>query len=407
MRRLTTALALALSVVFVAAACDTPPTKAPPRRSVTSPKPPTTVTPPPTTSPTTPTTPPPTTLPPGASVHQPPLSIDRTGAKDVTAALQTFLNGVPNGATVLFHKNAQYRIEGTLLLTNRKGLTLDGNGARFFATQPTELRGRSQWDLRDMTDTIIQNMVIRGANPKAGTGDDAWVVELEAQHGINIVGGARVTVRWNTISDTFGDFIYISSNAKGGVPKDITVHDNFMRRSGRSGISTTNADGVVLRNNDLAEMRRSGFNLETNLAHEVARNVTIRNNRVGPSRLNFVSGHGHGRVDDLVVIDNVLIGQPLTVTLHATSAGGRRTNVLIARNVSDKPYGASIGASVRIVGYDGVTVKDNVQPLNINQPMHLVMVRDSCKVVVTGNVIKPTAASRQFFVHPDSKYVCP
>ena len=48
-----------------------------------------------------------------------PANIDFTGKKDVTAALQSFIDNVDNGRMVRFHLNGRYRVEGTLFVTNK------------------------------------------------------------------------------------------------------------------------------------------------------------------------------------------------------------------------------------------------------------------------------------------------
>ena len=49
-----------------------------------------------------------------ATVVTAPTSIDATGATDVTAALQSFLDSTPDGSTVLLQPAGRYRIEGSL-----------------------------------------------------------------------------------------------------------------------------------------------------------------------------------------------------------------------------------------------------------------------------------------------------
>ena len=52
-----------------------------------------------------------------STVHFVPASIDRTGRTDVTAAIVAFIKSVPDGSTVVFPVNAQYRIESIVLVT--------------------------------------------------------------------------------------------------------------------------------------------------------------------------------------------------------------------------------------------------------------------------------------------------
>ena len=51
-------------------------------------------------------------------------------------------------------------------------------------------------------------MNIWGANADAGTGDDAYVADLEAQHGIDIEGTENVEIYDVGIQHVYGDFVY-------------------------------------------------------------------------------------------------------------------------------------------------------------------------------------------------------
>ena len=198
-------------------------------------------------------------LPASASVFTPAASIDRTGRTDVTTALQRFLTAVPHHSTIAFPAGARYRIEGTLHIARKNDVVIDGHGARFFATEATSSRTRSQWSIDDCSNIVIENMVIQGANSSAGLADGAYVPALEAQHGINIAGGERIQVRHNTITDVYGDFVYVGRSAAPvfGQPTNIRIDGNTFRRNGRQGVSITAASGAIIENNDIADTRHA------------------------------------------------------------------------------------------------------------------------------------------------------
>src|SRR6476660_8785707 len=134
------------------------------------------------TSPTpTPSTITPPTVPVSAVVRVP-ASIDPTGRVDVTKSLQRFLSSVPREREVLFRKGARYRVEGTLVLRNRHGMTIDGNGATVFATTRGKI-DRAQFWIKGGERVVFRDLNVRGANPNAGTGEGAYVPKLENQHG--------------------------------------------------------------------------------------------------------------------------------------------------------------------------------------------------------------------------------
>jgi len=101
-----------------------------------------------------------------------PTTIDDTGTTDVTDALQSFIDQTDNGTEVRFQRDASYRVEGTLFVTN-KTLTFDGEGSTFFATTPGTLE-RALWWISGGGGIIFRNLTVRGANPYNGLSDKAY-----------------------------------------------------------------------------------------------------------------------------------------------------------------------------------------------------------------------------------------
>lgn len=326
------------------------------------------------------------------NVYTPDSSIDKTGAQDVTEALQAFINRVPDNAIVSFPSGARYRIEGTLLFKNRQNLIIDGNGAMFFATDPVGTRvgsggprSRQQFSLEEVTDVTIRNLVIKGAHVNGGQDDDAYVSQYEAQHGINIVDSENIEVYGNNITEVFGDFVYVAKS------NDVYIHDNFMRRNGRQGIGIGSGENIRIEKNDIADTRRATIDLEPLTANGFVRNVYIRNNKIGDGRLLFIAAAGSPEADtsNIYVEDNEL-SRPMSMTFRGPSnSSWRRKNLVIQRNYATGGAGSAIGGVLRIENYDNVVVKDNYQKMNQRQPsepgMYMVASYNSCGLDVTGN----------------------
>ena len=79
------------------------------------------------------------------SVYKVPTSIAADCSVNVTAALQAWLDSLPDGATALLAAGGCYRVDGTPQLIDRNGLTIDGNGStlRAFTDGPPERPRRS------------------------------------------------------------------------------------------------------------------------------------------------------------------------------------------------------------------------------------------------------------------------
>jgi hypothetical protein len=324
-----------------------------------------------------------------------PSDIDATGAADVTDGLNTFFASVPDSSTILFPAGAQYRVEGTLLLIGRRKLTIEGNGATVLATTdgsgvtPPPLlahlwpRGRRQFLFSGGADIVVRNLVVKGANPNAGTGDSAYKAPLEAQHGFEFAGVRGGELDHVTVSDVYGDFVYLGASG-GQQASHIWIHDSHFERNGRQGVSFTGADTVLIERNYLAEVRRAHFDIEPNLATDEIRGVTIRDNRFGPGRLLFLaSGGAPGTVEDITIANNVLIGKALIIQV-TPPVGTRRSRIHVTGNVSDMGFG-SAGSLMAFDRIDDLEVSGNRNPLQANRAMTAITVRESCGVVVKNN----------------------
>src|SRR5919197_6377232 len=117
-----------------------------------------------------------TTSPPSSSSNVPP-SIAADCSVDVTAKLSTWIASMPNGSRLSFGSGC-YRIEGTLELTDRFGLVLDGGEFRSF-NRPTD--DRAIWRLINSSGVVFRNMLIHGSFKQTNPPDIAD--RLQHAHG--------------------------------------------------------------------------------------------------------------------------------------------------------------------------------------------------------------------------------
>lgn len=314
----------------------------------------------------------------GAGGMSPPASIDATGARDVTAEMQAFLDGAADGMRIQLDPAARYRIEGTLAIKHRTGLVLDGRGTQFFATTPGD-RTRSQFDILDSNSITVCGLVIHGANPSAGTGPDAYVAALEAQHGFNVVGSQHVTIDGVTVTDVYGDFVYFGGGSRFG-----TVINSHLQRNGRQGISVTNGQDILIQKNTISDTRRATFDIEPNVASDVIQRVRAVDNQIGAGRLNLLSSAGAAATIADVSLERNHVMRTFAVDI-ATPTGSRRGRYAFIDNVATEPQGTPQGAAILVSRVDGVVVTGNTIPLQSGRNMAVVSVTESCLVVVSGN----------------------
>jgi len=291
-----------------------------------------------------------------------PRTIDGTGQRDDTKALQAFLNRAPNDRVIQFRSGGRYRIDGTLFLTNRHRLTIDGEGALFFAAT----RGgpnRAQWWIRDGSQIVFRDLWVKGANPNGGVATGAYVRKLETQHGFHFEGVDGAELDHVRVTDVFGDFVYLGRDKHRVPSRNVWIHDSTFLRNGRQGIAVTAATNVIIEHNSFDDTRRSTIDLEPNARSWHVSNVFVLDNTVGKGRLLFVASHGQGPVNNIVISGNRLLGHPLTIDVAAPGKQ-RRSNWIVTNNVSNTIVRSR---PMRFSGIDGLDVSGNVQRVVGNQ----------------------------------------
>jgi hypothetical protein len=320
----------------------------------------------------------------GGSVYPVPATIDATGGQDVTAQLNAFFQSVPDGSTITFPAGGRYRAEGTLLLLDRNDLTIEGHGSTFFTTTKGD-RDRRHWKLQGGSNLTLRDIVVKGSNPNAGQDEGAWIYDLQGQHGFMLRGVQGALLQRVTVTDTYGDFVYLGKRFDDGSRQwssHITIVDSRFERSGRQGVTFTGGEDVVFQHNYIAQAARSTFDIEPNTASEGARRVLIAENQIGPGQHLLLSAYGEGGiVSDITLQGNQLHGRQFNLIVNAPGRT-RRTNINVIGNSTDKAYGGGYSASMVFKGVDGAVVRGNQLLFRVGQHQVVVASRESCGVQV-------------------------
>lgn len=321
--------------------------------------------------------------PPGGRVVQMPATVDATGVTDVSTSFAAFVASVPNGSTIELAPGGRYRMERTLQLKNRHDLTFDGNGATIFATTPGD-RVRSHIAVILGSDITFQDLAVKGANPYAGLAEAGYQADKEAQNGFDILGTQRVSLTRVTVTDTYGDFVYLSKY-NGLWSNGVHISHSRFDRNGRQGITFVATRNALVEDNTLNNMRRATFDFEPGRTDGWGvDNVTIRDNTIGAGRHFFVAAQGRGPVHNVTIQRNTLSGQALQVYVMDKDGGVRR-NWRVLDNTSNLPFTTGNQAPMQFYRADGVTVSGNRQPMKVGIPMYGVRAENSCNLALNGN----------------------
>jgi Right handed beta helix region len=322
-----------------------------------------------------------------------PTSIDATGATNAGSALQTFINGVPDGSVIVFKAGGVYRLDRGIFVSNRHQLVFDGNGATVRAGGAGSLIAASPFLIDGAnSDIVVRNFTIEGNNPRTGT--DIYDQAGEDQQGVAIYGGSRIEITNNTIRKTWGDGIYANE-------KDTThswvdglwVHANTFVYIGRNTFTMNGAKNAILERNTIDKVGGSVLDIEPDTSLQGVTNLTLRYNTIAVWGMSpkftqhFVAcandSYGPGAVIRGVTITGNHVSQGAPNSVYTYNAGGlyswigktRTSSITFTNNTTTK---AGAGPVLIFEHVDGLTVTGNTQPLTSGS---LVSIRDSTNVV--------------------------
>lgn len=335
-----------------------------------------------------------------------PPRIPRDCSRDVTADLLAWIKTVPDNSTLSFPSRGCFRIDGTLKIAYRSGLTFAGNGTTLNGKFHTQ--GHAAHVHVYMSKGItFTDMTVKGANPHAGVGDNAFQRERQWEAAWEISGSEGVMLTSVRASDLFGDFVTIEPEwirPKAYTSRNITVQNSHFERNGRQGISISGGEDVTIRNNYIGEVRHALLDLEPEWPTLPIDNVRFTGNRTGAVRLLWIANGGvcNAGVSNVYVANNVMeenAGIPLFLTLTPSGCAARgpfilEGNVLIARQ---SPH-----AAFDFIKVHDVTVRRNqVRFVRDPRTRFLVNLVQSNRVVVLGNTVTADPRDTVVFVKAD------
>jgi hypothetical protein len=331
----------------------------------------------PTLNPTAPPTPKPTpnpTAPPPAPTPNPTApppdpSCDATlgaGSGDRTNDLKSLVNSVPNGSTICFVPGT-YTVNGRVSFSNRSGITFMGPAT--LKTTTTNRGNLSLFQANSSTSIVYRDLVVDGGRPDPGSYSPSH--EFESAFDFR---GSSGTVKNVTIRNWGGDAVYVgaTSSSANAQSHDVMIRNNDIDGTGRMGVAITAGSNVQITGNSLDHIALQAIDLESNYASHSTSNILVSGNTVRRFGLDphltpwfFTADVNAGSANHLTIKDNTFIGSALTVTIGHWSST-RRSDVTITGNTSNftgKSPAGNGGALMYLWHIDGLTVKNNTQPL--------------------------------------------
>jgi hypothetical protein len=314
--------------------------------------------------------------PDAAAAYGVPASVAADCSVDVTRALLSWFSSVPNGSVLSFGRGACYRIEGTLELRGRRGLTFEGNGATFRSlTAPDDQR--ALWRVVDSSRIAFHNLSIVGSYATGGKFD----ANLQHAHGIDLRGTAA-EIAGVSISDVAGDGVYFGRGWSSALNRSSgSVHDSRIARVGRNAISITAGNDIRVERVNASAIGFIAFDVEPNIgAGWGSRRVTFDNNQIGAYYLYAYAIVQNAPISDQAFTNNTVSGRGLRIGItNPFTRTFRPANVTISGNRAASPQRAP---ALEILNVDGLTVTANTIPLSGGR---MATIDNTCNATVSGN----------------------
>jgi hypothetical protein len=313
-----------------------------------------------------------------ANVHEVPASIAADCSRPVDQDVNRFIAGVPDHSEVRFRRNGCYGHDGTFTVTDRRGITIDGNGSTFKALTPgTDIR--AHWRALGGADITFKNMTVQGVHPPYDNPRIGRESGNHAQHGFSfesVQGGALLDSR---ALDVDGDPVSFEPDPRRGSfclvpPARNIVVDRFHGFNAARTVALTHADGITIQNSYFGDIYDNAIDIETDTECEWSRNIRILNNRFGRHHfalLSYVGSEPADRSGGLEFSGNVSEVPPTScfpaiyfepswqsperAAFYRGSTTRNRNNVVIRRNTLN-----TAGDGIKVDNAGDARIEDNV-----------------------------------------------
>ena len=263
---------------------------------------------------------------------------------------------VRDGDTVHLLGGAVYPVDG-FTVSRRNDITLHGHGATIEAKRapegkvhrrPFELVNCDRWQVDDLT--------LKGSRPPEG----GWNPDYAAQHAVAVRGCDQVTLCRVTATGCWGDGFYVGDYSR--PTTDLVLCAPVVLDTGRHGICSVAARGVLIMNATLALVGRTGFNFEAHEGQTVA-DWAAHDTTLDRYGIKAITATGEGDVVD-VLFDGFRLtntGAKLTIEVLGPDSGvtdrnyGERSGWTL-RDFSGGRDPAGATKYVRFLGVDGLTL---------------------------------------------------
>jgi hypothetical protein len=181
---------------------------------------------------------------------------------DVTAGLNAFLAGVPNGSTVDLAGGC-YLANGTVLLDRKTGVTVR-NGTIKATTDAGQYQNRAQLAVNLGSGITVRDLTLQGSNASADCAQQSgscYRGSQEWDHNLRVTGTYGVLVDHVTFRHAWGDAVSLSpggtwdANGNGALmASNVTVQNSSVDTTGRMAFACTGCHNFTAQDNTITNV---------------------------------------------------------------------------------------------------------------------------------------------------------
>jgi hypothetical protein len=213
---------------------------------------------------------------------------------DSAPAIEQFLATVPNGAVVLFPRNAKCEVARTVDLgvpptgqSKRERTTIDLNGATIFRTTEPSCKKIDDCNGPIVALNLVDTVTLEGGSVQGGQHVDGlpqFDATREHDHGIAVHGSVNVTLFGLAVSDVAGDCVDVDKQKKddaGNVRLIGTPGRPFTcEGAGRQGVSANAVTGLRIQGLEFDRIASTAIDLEPR-RHGFIDAAVVQDNKFG------------------------------------------------------------------------------------------------------------------------------
>lgn len=246
------------------------------------------------------------------------------GVTDDTLAFRSAINYISISGSTLYIPSGEYMINAVSkelpYHNDNGGIVIEGNNITLLLDKDAELKaipndspGYAIINIKNSKNVVIDGGSVTG-DRSAHEGDEG-----EFGYGIQIRNSKKIRIKNITISDCWGDGVFLGRTDANTVNEDIIIEKVLIKNNRRQGISVLSAVGLSITESVIEDTNgtapSAGIDIEPNNIDRLE-NVLITKNIIRNNEGFGITIGGRTSIQKVNVLNNIIEGSPRGINVH-------------------------------------------------------------------------------------------